>query len=539
MKPWFEREAKIIKFPEPEKKVVQMPNVASYPDFITGVSDLKARMGKGEISQASHDKLYTDLIHRFMRKEDVESPWFLREAPQQDSTLDDIEKVAQALSKITNDPSVIQVHNIKDTEEKGRPYHLRSVQKGKELDKEEAEQMLKQLPQGNTVKLQPITDPQKKISSFNRAEGMQFVYKNKIFYIAVARTVQSQKGSNIKLFNKKELTPNNLGLQSEYSDRNTLAQDITQVIQKKYIDDRGPMLIHVMNNALNYQSQKPISQELKYLLDNNTIQKQVSQDFGEAISPLLYGKGKISFPVGNEPVIDVKVGNTGIAIKSLSGSGNSMTKLKDIIDAYADTMNQSDVKKTANMKTIQKLADKSISVKDVILQIASDIQSPEMTALEGESLKMKIYNIAQLNKATEKLIYEKGQVAPLKKVMEKIKKILGASGRLFGMPRDLDSKKAEGKYQRNPIQYVSYILLYGLGKGIENVIVRGVDKEAYGGLLKDIMSKVKAKVGFVSVDSNGIVGFEIKDFKDLNFKFDYHAFTTKPANNRPGFAVFP
>ena len=28
---------KIIKFPEPEKKVVQMPNVASYPDFITGV----------------------------------------------------------------------------------------------------------------------------------------------------------------------------------------------------------------------------------------------------------------------------------------------------------------------------------------------------------------------------------------------------------------------------------------------------------------------------------------------------------------------
>jgi hypothetical protein len=80
MKPWFEREAKIIKFPEPEKKVIQMPNVASYPDFITGVTDLKARVSKGEISQDSHDKLYTDLIHRFMRKEDVESPWFLREA---------------------------------------------------------------------------------------------------------------------------------------------------------------------------------------------------------------------------------------------------------------------------------------------------------------------------------------------------------------------------------------------------------------------------------------------------------------------------
>ena len=93
MKPWFEREAKVIKFPEPEKKVVQMPNVASYPDFITGVSDLKARMGKGEISQDSHDKLYTDLIHRFMKKESFETPWFLREAP------DELQQVKKLLLK--------------------------------------------------------------------------------------------------------------------------------------------------------------------------------------------------------------------------------------------------------------------------------------------------------------------------------------------------------------------------------------------------------------------------------------------------------
>ena len=56
-----------------------MPNVASYPDFITGVADLKARMDKGEISQDSHNKLYADLINRFMKKESFETPWFLRE----------------------------------------------------------------------------------------------------------------------------------------------------------------------------------------------------------------------------------------------------------------------------------------------------------------------------------------------------------------------------------------------------------------------------------------------------------------------------
>ena len=99
IQPWFQREveeAEIIKFPEPEKKVLDMPSVASYPDFMTGVSDLKARRHKGDISQASHDKLYTDLIHRFMRKEDVESPWFLREAPEDDAIKN---RVLTALNK--------------------------------------------------------------------------------------------------------------------------------------------------------------------------------------------------------------------------------------------------------------------------------------------------------------------------------------------------------------------------------------------------------------------------------------------------------
>jgi len=79
MKPWFVKEADIIKFPEPDKKVVQMPNVASYPDFLTGVKDLHNRKAQGEISQDSHDRLYSDLINRFMKKESFETPWFLRE----------------------------------------------------------------------------------------------------------------------------------------------------------------------------------------------------------------------------------------------------------------------------------------------------------------------------------------------------------------------------------------------------------------------------------------------------------------------------
>ena len=84
MKPWFEKElaeADILKFPEPKGKVIRMPNVQEYPDFITGVSDLQAKQKDGTISQESYDKLYTELIHRFMKKESFETPWFIKEAP--------------------------------------------------------------------------------------------------------------------------------------------------------------------------------------------------------------------------------------------------------------------------------------------------------------------------------------------------------------------------------------------------------------------------------------------------------------------------
>lgn len=104
MKPWFEEElaeADIIKFPVPQAKVIQMPNVQEYPDFITGVQDLQAKQKDGAISQESYDKLYTELIHRFMKKESFENPWFLREAPI-DQGIMSLPQAKQKLQFITN-----------------------------------------------------------------------------------------------------------------------------------------------------------------------------------------------------------------------------------------------------------------------------------------------------------------------------------------------------------------------------------------------------------------------------------------------------
>ena len=114
MKPWFEREADIIKFPEPEAEVIKLPDVAQYPDFITGVQDLKDKLSTGKITQEIHNKLYTDLIHRFMRKESFEKPWFLREAPADTGIMtipvsQEIQQVKDMLFKQIKDEQELEV----------------------------------------------------------------------------------------------------------------------------------------------------------------------------------------------------------------------------------------------------------------------------------------------------------------------------------------------------------------------------------------------------------------------------------------------
>ena len=98
MKPWFEKEAEIIPFPKkPERQVIKMPSVSEYPDFITGVQDLQAREKKGQISKDTYDRLYADLIQRFMKKESFENPWFLREL-KADQLKIDVQKAIQSLN---------------------------------------------------------------------------------------------------------------------------------------------------------------------------------------------------------------------------------------------------------------------------------------------------------------------------------------------------------------------------------------------------------------------------------------------------------
>jgi hypothetical protein len=81
-------------FAKKDTSVVRLPNVNAYPDFLTGVQDLQNHLKQGDISSDIHKKLYQDLIHRFMKVESFETPWFLRE--DQTSQIDqNIDKLVQ------------------------------------------------------------------------------------------------------------------------------------------------------------------------------------------------------------------------------------------------------------------------------------------------------------------------------------------------------------------------------------------------------------------------------------------------------------
>ena len=59
------RSADIIPFPG--NKIIKFPSVKNYPDFVTGVRDIQAKLKSNEISSATYSKLYTDLINHFRK----------------------------------------------------------------------------------------------------------------------------------------------------------------------------------------------------------------------------------------------------------------------------------------------------------------------------------------------------------------------------------------------------------------------------------------------------------------------------------------
>jgi hypothetical protein len=432
----------------------------------------------------------------------------------------------QALVSKFNDP------RLKVATKDGFPTHIRTTQKGGQgLTKAQAEELLG-LPLKTEV---GITT---RIS--NTYSTHSFLYNGKTYYIVTLNSTVNPTGKEIPVFQKQETTPVGLGLQKTYTGVNVLIKDLQNKISAKYQDERGKLLLHLLKNAVGYRSgkQTPLPEDIKFLFTVKQNINNISQNFGECLAPIVFGKpnNKVEFPSGNEPVVDVKLNNVSIAVKSLSGSGNSLVKMADVIDAYQDTIDQKDLKKVAQYKMIKKMADGNRKVIDLIVELAHDISSPEMTAFKTKT-NQPVTNYSQLESALQGILIRNGKPVSFDAMMKFVKEIMSAGGgKTVGIPRDILSR-GPAKYKKKPIKYVALMMTYGFGIGVKNVIQKGVDKDSYAELMTDIMKNVKASAGFINISPDGIIEGKIQPFSTLKFTFDYHAYTSNPGNNRPGFVI--
>ncbi len=408
-----------------------------------------------------------------------------------------------------------------------------------------ADQFAQTFPEYN---IQPV-DPQQgdpEVTGGGRGyqkPGHKFTVDGKTVYVALREPlggVSTKPGQPIITAPKsKSLTPAKLNLKDSYPNLSSLHKDILSAIKTNFDGEILKILIHILNNAKN-KTNKPLPDELQKIMAIDKIYKPINQDFGETIAPFLVGKESdtVDFPVGNEPIIDLKLPGMDLAVKSLTGSGNAFTKIKNLFDQFESTIDPKDTKTRARFGVYRIFSQKNAGqkVEDQIVYGSNYAQNPEMVELTRRTGKMKITNKQELKNALQKVIQKGKKFVTYDQFINFLKQVGGVSGKVFGLPKAASSTGPK-MYALDPLEYATLTFIYMLGKGLENMVVNGADKEAYAEILNKIMTQVNASAGFVKIDKSGISSIEIKPFKELKFRFDYHAYTSNPGNNRPGFAI--
>lgn len=408
-----------------------------------------------------------------------------------------------------------------------------------------ADQFSKTFPQYNIQPVDPDQgDPE--VTGGGRGydkPGHKFEIDGKTVYVALREPIggvgQKPGQPTITAPKSKSLTPAKLNLKNSYPNLTSLYKDILSAINTNFDGAILEILVHILENAKN-KTNKPLSPELQEIMANDKIYKPINQDFGETIAPFLVGKENdtVDFPVGNEPIVDLKLPGMDLAVKSLTGSGNAFTKIKDLFDSFESTIDPKDTKTRARFGVYKIFSEKNAGqkVEDQIVYGSDYAQNPEMVELTRRTGKMKITNKQELKNALQKVIQKGNKFVTYDQFINFLKQVGGVSGKVFGLPKAASSTGPK-MYALDPLEYATLTFIYMLGKGLENMVINGADKEAYAEILNKIMRQVNASAGFVKIDKAGISSIDIKPFKELKFRFDYHAYTSNPGNNRPGFAI--
>jgi len=307
----------------------------------------------------------------------------------------------------------------------------------------------------------------------------------------------------------------------------------------------------------------------------------ISQDFGEILTPIVLADGAsdiISFSkTSNKPLIDVDVKGIPVAVKSLGGSGNSFSAIRDMIKDYEDSKKAEDPAWEAN-KTFNILKDfvsKDGKTNDKLIRAAQLAAVPEALEL-NKILGTTPQNYAQMEAAVSALVQKleatpEGQKNLYATYLRTIWPASIASGRTrgkkdkplppgkeptlvpVGLPGDYrayvkdedtaeepkQSSKSAGKkkFDANFVRAASRQLTYMLGMGFRNQVVEGDDKDEMEQTITDVMTRKDAIAAKITINNDGSIKVIKTAFKDLKFGYQYHAGTDTVDQNAPGFHI--
>jgi len=378
----------------------------------------------------------------------------------------------------------------------------------------------------------------------------------------------TQAGAQVGI---QQLRPNKLGLTGD----NTKAQ-VVEIVKQSLVNVVGkdPKLLEALRQLVDVAAgiRTVIDPELNdHIRDSINL---ISQDFGEVLTPIKMAENDddiINFPTqSNQPLIDAKVNGKPIAVKSLGGSGNSFAVIQDLIKEYEEEINKDPAQVAEERKRmlnlIKEFTKSKGDVKDNLIRVAQLAPTDEALALNN-LVGFKPNNYADMLKAVDIIIKGIKETATSKDDMykmylEAVLPISTAGNRLtsgkhpkvqaIGMPsdwqhytgkkdiKDLKAKSSGKKYfNANFVNAAADQLTYLLGWSFKlDASDKGKDANEMSNLITDIMTKKQAVAAKILITSSGGIELRVTPFSNLKFGYQYHAGTSRPAQNAPGFAIY-
>ena len=381
------------------------------------------------------------------------------------------------------------------------------------------------------------------------------------------------------LIANKQLTPDNLfGSGGVFNSADDLA---TQTKSKLAGFVRDQKLLQALNQLVDVANGKLNAVQpdlMAYITKSQKSFSNISKDFGEVLTPIKIAKetgDSIAFPSSsNSSLADVKVGGMDVAVKSLSGSGNGMDSIMDLIIEYENVIKGSTDEKIKKLYSIlrgQQTQRGKITSSDNLVKTSFMIPTAEATKLKEILGVNDLGSFKELETAVGNWVKQFDQYSKLedkyKAYLEAIKPISIAAGRSkqlkngttklepVGMPGDagkyISYDDVEGskygyresgawlpEFKKNFARAASLQLTYLLGISSERLLNKdGADGEAMTDLLTSIMRSKGAQAAHIEINKDGTLTMIKKPFSGLKFGYQYHAATNAPNRNAPGWHI--